>query len=338
MNNSMETPPESRPVIEPAQMQFIEANFNDFLGVRPTDTDSMKAWRGDLAGWIHERLFEFRDPVAMIRAELNQVIQRTRTIAITSGKGGVGKTTFSVNLAVACAQLGRRVLLFDADFGMANVHIYAGVNPEVTLLDVIDGRATVENVILPGPGGIHLICGASGNARMSDLNTSTLDSLGRELLRIALDFDVLIIDTGAGISSAVTHFLGLAQETIVVATPGLASVLDAYGVIKLAHENRLATRIHLLVNQAEAEYQAEGVSNRIAGCANRFLASALHTIGFLDRDAVFEQSTQSRRPLMLSHPNNPNARRIQSIATQLLDGDKVGSPAENDAETAHAAA
>lgn len=320
MNDFMEAPPELHPGIEPAQMQFIEANFNDFLGIRPTDTEPMKVWRRDLAGWIHERLFDFRDPVAVIRAELNQAIQRTRTIAVTSGKGGVGKTTFSVNLAVACAQLGRKVLLFDADFGMANVHIYAGVNPEVTLLDVIDGRATVEKGIVPGPGGIHLICGASGSSRMSDLSTWTLEALGRELLRIALDFDVLIIDTGAGISSAVTHFLGLAQETIVVATPGLASALDAYGVIKLAHENRLATRLHLLINQAETEDQAEGVSNRIAGCANRFLASALHTVGSLHRDAVFEQSTQNRRPLMLSNPDNLNAVRIASIAAELIGG------------------
>ena len=324
--------------IEPAQMQFIEANFNDFLGIRPTDTDAMKAWRKDLAGWIHQRIFEFRDPVAMIRAELNQVVQRTRTIAITSGKGGVGKTTFSVNLAVACAQLGQKVLLFDADFGMANVHVYAGVNPEFTLLDVIDGRATVKDVITHGPGGIHLVCGASGNSRMSDLSPAILETLGRELLRIALDFDVLIIDTGAGISTSVTHFLGLAQETIVIATPGLASTLDAYGVIKLAHENRLATRIHLLINQAESQYQADAVSNRVASCANRFLASALHTVGFLDRDHAFEQSAQNRRPFVLSEPNNPNALRIKLIATQLLAGVNSSRPADRREETAHAAA
>ncbi len=338
MNNPLESVPEPPPEIEPAQLQFIEANFNDFLGARPTDTESMKAWRQDLARWIHERIFEFRDPVATVRAELNSIIQRTRTIAVTSGKGGVGKTTFSVNLAVACAQLDRRVLLFDADFGTANVHVYAGVNPEVTLLDVIDGRATVKNVIMPGPGGIHLVCGASGNSRMADLTPATLDALGRELLRIALDFDVLIIDTGAGISSAVTHFLGLAQDSIVVATPGLASILDAYGVIKLAHENRLPTRIHLLVNQAEAQNQAEAVRDRIAGCANRFLASSLQNFGYLDRDPLLEQSTQNRRPLVLSHPGNLNALRIQSIAGQLLEGVNSGRTADHATESAHAAA
>lgn len=324
--------------IEPAQMQFIEANFNDFLGVRPTDTEPTRVWRHNLAKWIHERLFVFRDPVSAVRAELSAACRRTRTIAVTSGKGGVGKTTFSVNLAVACAQLGRRVLLFDADFGMANVHIYAGVNPEVTLLDVVDGRATVDKVILPGPGGTHLICGASGVTRMSNLSDATLEAIGHELLRIALDFDVLIIDTGAGISHAVTHFLALAQESIVVATPGLASTLDAYGVIKLAHENRLPTRIHLLINQAEARYEAEGVRDRIAGCANRFLASALHTFGFLDRDPVFEQSTQSRRPLMISHPHNLNALRIAAIARQLVDGETANPAAETGIEPSYEAA
>ena len=328
MNTSTESHPEPQPEIEPAQMQFIQANFNDFLGARPTDTESMKAWKKDLARWIHQRIFEFEDPISTIRAELNKAVQRTRTIAVTSGKGGVGKTTVSVNLAVACAQLGRRVLLFDADFGMANVHIYAGVNPEVTLLDVIDGRASVENVILPGPGGIHLICGASGNSRLADLSASTLDALGRELLRLALNFDVLIIDTGAGISSSVTHFLGLAQESIVIATPGLASILDAYGVIKLAHETRLATRIHLLVNQAEAQPEAESVKHRIAGCANRFLASELQSFGHLLRDPLFEQSTQQRRPLVLSHPLHHNALRIKSIAAELLDGVNSGGAAE----------
>jgi flagellar biosynthesis protein FlhG len=325
-------------VIEPAQLQFIERTFSEYLTERPSDTESIRAWRRDLTRWVHQRLFHFRDAVADVRAELNATFRRTRAIAVTSGKGGVGKTTFSVNLAVACAQQGQRVLLFDADFGMANVHIYAGVNPKTTLLEVVDGRARMEDVIMPGPGGIQMICGASGVSRLSDLSVLALESIGRELLRVAADYDILIIDTSAGISTAVTHFLSLAQETIVLATPALASTLDAYGVIKLASETRISTRLNLLINQAEGEQEAERVRERIAGCADRYLGTAVRPLGFLRRDPSFERSAHSRRPLVLSDPGNSNALTIAEIAARFIDEDKSVRPAACDTETNCAAA
>jgi flagellar biosynthesis protein FlhG len=265
--------------------------------------------------WVHDRLFLEGWQISAVRAELVRAQRSVRVLAVTSGKGGVGKTTVVVNLAVAFAQRGRRVLLFDGDLGMANTHVFAGVNPTGNILDVIDGRATLENILQPGPAGVQMICGPSGVGRLADLGDRVLEALGRELLRVAADFDVLLIDTGAGVAPTVMHFVGLAADAIVVATPNLASTLDAYGVIKVAHELRLGTRLHVLVNEVEDQAQAASVLGRIIGCATRFLQITPGELGFLWRDPEFEVANQHRRPLVLAYP--AHAARFAEIAAHL---------------------
>jgi flagellar biosynthesis protein FlhG len=302
-------------VIEPARIQFIEQTFRDLLGPRFDST--IDRGRLQLIRWVHQRLFLEGAPLETVRLELNRRLRTTQLLAVTSGKGGVGKTTVSVNLAVACARQGKRVLLFDADLGMANVHVFAGVNPRHTILDVIDGRTSLDEIRVPGPAGVELICGASGIGRLSDLNPTALEQLGTELLRVAAGFDVLIMDTGAGIAASVTQFLRLAHEAIVVTTPNIAATLDAYGVIKLAHESQIPARLHLLVNQAADEAEAERVSTRIGDCAERFLQCSIGNLGFLVRDAEVERANQTRLPLTLTQPSHLNAVRLFAIATAL---------------------
>ena len=298
------------PDIEPARLQFIEQEFQDVLrGHR--DASLIRA--------IHHALFIEGKPLAVVRNQFSRRQRALRVIAVTSGKGGVGKTTVSVNLATALAGRGRRVLLFDADLGMANVHIFAGVTPRGTLLDVIEGRSTLADVLTAGPAGIQIVCGASGVAGLADLDARVIERLGRELARLADDFDVLLIDTGAGISAQVLHFLALAHEIIVVATPNLAATLDAYGVIKVVREARLPAQISILVNQTGDETEAGAIFARLSGCAHRFLDFLPASLGSLRRDPAVEAANQSRQPLVLAQPASENARRLVAMAARLLD-------------------
>jgi flagellar biosynthesis protein FlhG len=300
--------------IEPSRRQFIERMFHEALvGVNDCRHE-------ELMHLVHRRLFVEGAAVAIVRQEIQRRERVTRIVAVTSGKGGVGKTTVSVNLAIAFAQRGLRVLLFDADLGMANTHVFAGVNPTVTIADVLAARTPLRSAIVPGPAGTDMICGASGVGWLADLRPSQIEALGRDLLAAAADYDVLLLDTGAGISATVMHFLGLARDVVVVATPNLAATLDAYGVIKLVRESRIAARLHVIINQSDNEGDAARAAERVITCSNRFLRYTPANLGWLRRDRAVEQSNQERSPLLLSKPTHANSRRITKFAGELLAG------------------
>jgi flagellar biosynthesis protein FlhG len=296
-------------IIEPAKLQFLERVLDDLK--------LPEAARPRALVRAHRRLFIDGAPVSSVLAELSRECRGARIIAVTSGKGGVGKTTVSVNLAIAFANCGQRVLLFDADFGMANVHVFSGIVPSATVLDFVDGRRRLDEVVTPGPAGIGIVCGPSGVGRIAEMTPTAREALGRELLRVAAGYDVVLVDTGAGIAPAVLHFLGLAGETIVVSTPNIAATLDAYGLIKVAHESRLKTEFHLLVNLADDEHQAIAVQDRIAGCAARFLQRDVRGLGFLRRDSAVEAANQRRCPLLLDQPGHANSQTLSRIAASF---------------------
>jgi flagellar biosynthesis protein FlhG len=289
-------------------LQFIRQNFEAFME------------RPDAGTWlaqIHRWLFIERKPLAIVRQKLAVLSIRARVVAVTSGKGGVGKTTISVNLALALARMGWRVLVFDADLGMANAHIFSGVQPRTTLVDVLERRATLADAVTTGPEGIGMICGASGIPWLADLEAARLAMLCRDLQYLAEGYDILLLDTGAGISAQVMHFLGMANDIVVVTTPNLAATLDAYGIVKAVREGGLDGQMHLLVNQVQDEAEAMRVTERITGCSQRFLGFKPTVLGFLGRDPAVEKANQNRRSLAQIDPAGQSVARLKEMAERL---------------------
>ena len=304
--------------IEPSRIRFIETEFEEYFSTRSGGMQTTKFDQQgiDLLKKINQLLFKQGQSPFDIRRELDRDLHRLKIIAVTSGKGGVGKTTLSLNLSIAMAGHGLRTLLIDADMGLGNVHVFGGITPRGSMLDLIEERPG-ENILSSGPGDIQVLCGCSGNASMADLPPHALERLAQGLVALGDSFDVMIIDTGAGISAQVTHFLSMADEIVVVTTPNIAATLDAYGVIKVVREEAMRGDIHLVVNQADDEEQAHMVYEKIRLCSERFLQYSPGNLGGLIRDAVVEQSNQSRNPLLLSQPGHPNAKVIMQIAESL---------------------
>jgi flagellar biosynthesis protein FlhG len=317
MQADQKDPPPQRPSLELARVQFIQREFAPFLaGFDAAQADI----RIDRFHWIHDRLFQDGWSPDRIRQALGASERRGRIIAVTSGKGGVGKTTVSLNLSVAFARCGRRTLLLDGDFGLGNIHVFAGLNPTATILDVLDRRVAISEALTDGPSGLKVICGASGVARIASIERRQLDELAAQVCRLATNFDVIILDTGAGIGKEVLSLLSLADEIVVVATPDLASTLDAYGVIKACHEANIAGRIGVLANQAKAEDEAHVVRDRLVSCAAQFLKLPVRDLGWLPRTPRVHTANQGRESFVESSPTLEVSRRIKALATRLLPG------------------
>ena len=320
--------------IEASRIRFIEREFEEYFAEdKQSSTEGgFNARHVDLFRRIHHLLFDKSASPFAIRRELSRDLRRLRIIAVTSGKGGVGKTTVSLNLAIAAAARGLRTVLLDADLGLGNVHVFAGIAPRGSMTDLIDGRQRAENLLSPGPGGIQVLCGSSGSARLADLPPQSIERLGHELAALGERFDVMVIDTGAGISSQVTRFLAMADEIVVVTTPNIAATLDAYGIIKVMREENVRGQVHLLVNQADDEAQARAVSEKIRACSGRFLKYTPAVLGSVMRDMAVEEANQCRKPFALSQPEHPAARMMARIAEKLCGG-AAPAPDQNDFET-----
>ncbi len=243
-----------------------------------------------------------------------------RVIAVTSGKGGVGKTNFTVNLGIALRKQGKRVSIIDADFGLANVEVLFGMMPRFSLGDVLLGARTMEEVVSEGPLGIKLISGGSGLTELANIserqmayileNISFLDSLS----------DIILIDTGAGISRSVINLIKASNETIIISTPEPTSVTDAYTIIKTIKEE--ATKlpdIKLVVNRVDDEKEGEEIFGKLHAVSQKFLNLRLGKLGYIPQDNSLIKAVKKQEPVMLLFPDAQSSKAITNISYRLLD-------------------
>ena len=218
-----------------------------------------------------------------------------QVIAVTGGKGGVGKTNVSVNLSLALAELGRRVMLLDADLGLANVDVLLGLTPKRTLADVIEGRCELRDVLLQGPGGIRIVPAASGTQSMVHLSPAQHAGLIQAFSDIGDNLDVLVIDTAAGIGDSVVSFVRAAQEVLLVVCDEPTSITDAYALIKLLNRDYGMNRFRVLANMAQSPQEGRNLFAKLTKVTDRFLDVALQYVGAVPYDESVRKAVQKQR-------------------------------------------
>ncbi|MCC7151881.1 MAG: MinD/ParA family protein [Rubrivivax sp.] len=252
--------------------------------------------------------------------------RRTRIMAVTSGKGGVGKTFVSANLAAALTRLGERVLVLDADLGLANLDVALNLFPKITLHDVLTGRQPLAEAILPAPGGFSVLLAGSGMVEYSRMTPEVRDQLQQIITEVAPRYDRVLLDTGAGISDVVLYTVSLADEVLIVATPEPTSITDAYATVKVLATTQRRREVRLLVNQVRRPGEGRSVHAQLQQVLDRFVAPViegglrLQLLGELPADAAVREAVQRRELLLQALPGAPAAQAMMAVATRLLDG------------------
>lgn len=240
-----------------------------------------------------------------------------RVIAVASGKGGVGKTNLSVNLAIELQKRGRNCILVDVDLGLANAHIVAGVAPPVTLIDVTEGVYSLAEVIVEGPAGIGMIAGGSGVLELANLPGYKRTQLLMELEKIEQKVDYIILDMGSGISSNVLDFMSAADACLVVTTPDITAITDAYGMLKVLNRYGVASRAGVICNQVSSAAQGKEIFSKLQTCCSRFLDFSPRYWGHVFKDSSVGKATAERTPYTLSYPYGRASRSTSLIAESL---------------------
>ncbi|WP_369932707.1 MinD/ParA family ATP-binding protein [Xanthomonas tesorieronis] len=250
-----------------------------------------------------------------LSATRSEPLGPVRTIAVTGGKGGVGKTNISVNLSMALADMGKRTLLLDADLGLANVDVLLGLTPKFTLADLVAGRCTLEEVLVDMPNGLMVVPAASGRRHMAELPPAQHVGLVNVFSELKRELDVMIIDTAAGITDSVLTFCQAAQDAVVVVCDEPASITDAYALIKVLSRERGVDRVQIVANMVRDLNEGRLLYDKLSRVCEKFLGDvSLNYLGCVPQDDWLRLSVQRQQPVVKAYPSSPSAQAIAEIA------------------------
>jgi flagellar biosynthesis protein FlhG len=310
------------------------SRLRQIVGSYKPNVMSLSSSQSDALGVVHVNLFGSNNPKPV-------AVRRVPVVAITSGKGGVGKTSVAVNVCASLAQRHARVTLLDADLGLANADVLCGLTPTRRLDSVLDqgaAKRTLKQITVPAPGGFRLVPGSVGLARMANLPSLERHAILRAMLELEADNDLIVVDTGAGVSEGVMAFLRYADLVVVVVTPEPTSLADAYATIKLLRlqsaTDAQASKLAVIVNQCRNEDEAHATMARIGGTCRRFLQFDPVALGWLHKDETLPTSVRQRGPVVLKFPDATISKDMRALAERLASeaGVRLVSPKKKQAK------
>ena len=250
-----------------------------------------------------------------------------RVITVTSGKGGVGKSSISVNLAIALSRLGNRVIVLDADFGLANIEVMLGIRPQYNLADLMFRGKTLTDIITEGPENIGFISGGSGIQELTNLSKDQIVYLIQKLVELDERADIIIIDTGAGIADSVLEFVAASSEVLLVATPEPTSITDAYALLKTLNRKTDVslqdTVIKMIANRIDDYEEGKELYDKLSLVVSKFLSLKLEYLGALPQDSSVSKAVMRQKPAIALYPNSQFSRTLSNFADILCENDTI---------------
>ncbi|MEJ6950235.1 MinD/ParA family protein [Natronospora cellulosivora (SeqCode)] len=259
------------------------------------------------------------DQATQLRKKVAAKAHKTRIIAIASGKGGVGKSNITVNLGLALQERGKKVLLLDADLGMANLDILLGITPTYNLSHVLKGRCSFQEALIVGPGNIDILAGTSGVDDLVNISSTEIKRLIEASSQMESKYDIIIIDIGAGIHLSVTNFIMACDDALIVLTPEPTAIMDAYSLVKFLARRKYQNQISLLINQTSSYKEGENVAKRMKKAIKEYLRLDIEIMGYIPYEETVKQSVKQQAPFFITYPKTKAVQALKDVAAKILN-------------------